>query len=603
MVYGPSSLLFMVSGVFYLSCTLSGVSHLAFTLPLYGLVCLPLGLTFLLHGFCGAPLPLTFPLCGLSRGAVWEPGRGSEMWRLPGLLSRALHRLHVLNASSSIHGIPTLPTNEEFRNATSAISVGQTPSEQSYFLSPGWQSRWGRDGWEQGNAQRPFLNLQPHYTVLDAFTWGALAVLVLQLARQIPWLSPVPGAGREDGHPRVGGFLSSLLPHQHSVPAAGSSSCHSNQKVPCFLLEGIPDAAPENPSSGIPSGQGKHQLCPETEEHSFPESCSTSLGPAHCSVQGLSFSTLQGKPAQQERLEEAATQLQQVFRVSVSIALNILGIEKVSDGHYRAAYSCFRLAADRGYSKAQFNVGLCYEHGRGTEKDLAKAALYYHRAASNGHLMAQYRYARFLLRHGLKAERADMQKAVTLLEQAAAAGLVEKKLANKDTSPFQLPSRDPRQQSAQRQPEGKGQVSLPEAQAYLGVLYMKGLQSAKQRALKYLWLAAKNGDSQSRYHVGVCYEKGLGVQQNFTEAMEHYQHSAAAGNRHAQERVQVVEQEMAVAESSHPAPSGMRAFSSSPCLWVLEQLAEQRQAPPMGCRALPLPHAWSTGSLAGADVS
>ncbi|EMP39059.1 Death ligand signal enhancer [Chelonia mydas] len=283
-------------------------------------------------------------------------------------------------------------------------------------------------------------------------------------------------------------------------------------------------------------------------------------------VSGLSFSTLQGKPAQQERLEEAATQLQQVFRVSVSIALNILGIESVSNGHDRAAYSCFKLAADRGYSKAQFNVGLCYEHGRGTEKDLAKAAFYYHRAGSNGHPMAQYRYARFLLCHGPKTEGADMQKAVALLEQAAAAGLVE-------------------------------------AQAYLGVLYMKGLQSAKQRALKYLWLAVKNGDSQSRYHVGVCYEKGLGVQQNFTEAMEHYQHSAAAGNRHAQERVRVVEQEMAAAESSHPAPSGMRAFSSSPCLWVLEQLAEQRQASPMGRRALPLPHSWSTGSLPGADVS
>nr|XP_048715632.1 death ligand signal enhancer [Caretta caretta] len=456
---------------------------------------------------------MTFPLCALSRGAAWEPGLGSGMWRLPGLLSRALHRLHVLNASSSVHGIPTLPGNEELRNATSALSTGQTPSEQSYLLSPGWQSRRGRDGWEQGNGQRPFLNLQPHYTILDAFTWGALAVLALQLARQIPWPSPVPGAGREDGHCRVGGLLSSLLPHQHSVPAAGSSSCCSTQKVPCFLLGGIPDTAPENPSPGIPSRQGEPQLCPETGERPFPESCNTSLGPAHCSAQGLSFSTLQGKPAQQERLEEAATQLQQVFRVSVSIALNILGIESVNNGHDRAAYSCFKLAADRGYSKAQFNVGLCYEHGRGTEKDLAKA------------------------------------------------------------------------------------------QAYLGVLYMKGLQSAKQRALKYLWLAVKNGDSQSRYHVGVCYEKGLGVQQNFTEAMEHYQHSAAAGNRHAQERVRVVEQEMAAAESTHPAPSGMRAFSSSPCLWVLEQLAEQRQASPMGRRALPLPHSWSTGSLPGADIS
>lgn len=43
-------------------------------------------------------------------------------------------------------------------------------------------------------------------------------------------------------------------------------------------------------------------------------------------------------------------------------------------GHYRIAYTCFKLAADRGYSKAQFNVGLCYEHGRGTEKDLEKVS-------------------------------------------------------------------------------------------------------------------------------------------------------------------------------------------------------------------------------------
>ncbi|XP_067423067.1 death ligand signal enhancer isoform X2 [Emydura macquarii macquarii] len=480
------------------------------------------------------------------------------MWRrLSGLLSRALHHFHVLNASSSVHGISTLPGNEELQNATSALTAGQAPTEQSYFLSPGWQSRWGRDGWEQGNVRRP-LNLQPHYTVLDAFTWGALAVFALQLARQIPWLSPVPRAGRKDRPPCVGGLPPSLLPHQHSVPAAASSSCPSNQKGPCSLQGGIPDTAPENPSPGIPSGQGELEFFPETGEHPFPESWSTSPGPAHC--------TAQGKPAQQECLEEAATQLQQVFRFSVSIALNILGIESVRDGHYRAAYSCFKLAADRGYSKAQFNMGMCYEHGRGTEKDLAKAALYYHCAANNGHPMAQYRYARYLLRHGLKAEGADVQKAVSLLEQAATTGLVE-------------------------------------AQAYLGVLYMKGLQPAKQRALKYLWLAAKNGDSQSRYHVGVCYERGLGVQQNLAEAMKHYQHSAAAGNRHAKERVHIVEQEMAAAGSSHPALSRMRAFSSTPCLWVLGQQAWQLPASAMRCPASPLPHSWSTGSLGVTNVS
>uniref|UniRef100_K7FGD6 DAP3 binding cell death enhancer 1 n=1 Tax=Pelodiscus sinensis TaxID=13735 RepID=K7FGD6_PELSI len=469
-----------------------------------------------------------------------QPRNGSGMWRLQGLLSRALHRLHVLNASSSVHGIPTLPGNEELRNTTSALSAGQTPTEQS------------RQSWEEENVQQS-LDLQAHYTVLDAFTWGALTVLALQLARQIPWLSHVPGAGREGRHPWVGRLLPSVLPHQYSAPAAGSCTCHNNQRVPCFMVKGIPDTASGNPSPGIPSGKGEYQMCPETEECPFPESWSTSLEPAHCSAQGLSFSTLQGKSARQGC---------QVFRVSVSIALNILGLESVSDGHYVAAYSYFKLAADRGYSKAQFNVALCYEHGRGTEKDLAKAALYYHRAASNEHPMAQYRYAKFLLRHGLQTKGADVQKAVALLEKAAGTGLVE-------------------------------------AQAYLGVLYMKEPQAVTQKALKYLWLAAKNGDSQSRYHVGVCYEKGLGVQRNFAEAMEHYQHSAAAGNRHAQERVRFVDQEMAATKSCRPAPSRMRAFSSSPCLWALEG---QHQASPVERRTLALPHSWSTGSLGGADI-
>ncbi|KFZ53245.1 Death ligand signal enhancer, partial [Antrostomus carolinensis] len=158
-------------------------------------------------------------------------------------------------------------------------------------------------------------------------------------------------------------------------------------------------------------------------------------------------------------LEEAAFQLQQIFRIDISIALNILGIESMRAGHYSIAYTCFKLAADRGYSKAQFNVGLCYEHGRGTKKDLEKVSVtsfYYYHAASNCHPMAQYRYARYLLCHRPENEWDRHQKAVTFLEQAAMAGITE-------------------------------------AQAYLGVFYLRGLQPKEKRGLKYLLLAAKSG--------------------------------------------------------------------------------------------------------------
>lgn len=48
------------------------------------------------------------------------------------------------------------------------------------------------------------------------------------------------------------------------------------------------------------------------------------------------------------------------------------GLEHLQKRQYTAAFHLFKLAADQNYSKAQFNVGLCYEHGRGTEKDVAK---------------------------------------------------------------------------------------------------------------------------------------------------------------------------------------------------------------------------------------
>lgn len=48
------------------------------------------------------------------------------------------------------------------------------------------------------------------------------------------------------------------------------------------------------------------------------------------------------------------------------------GTENIKTGDYTAAFSYFQKAADRGYSKAQYNVGLCLEHGRGTPRDLSK---------------------------------------------------------------------------------------------------------------------------------------------------------------------------------------------------------------------------------------
>ncbi|XP_061858079.1 death ligand signal enhancer isoform X2 [Colius striatus] len=407
--------------------------------------------------------------------------------------------------------------------------------------APGCKNGRPRDGRERGGRQQPLPGLVPHYSVLEAVTWGAFGALLLQLVRQISWLRSLQDS--KGGHRSL--WISSL-PSQQTVVTEASTSSSSAQLGSHFLQKESPEVIPEHSSSG----QGGSQPWAEEGELQVPESSSSGPG----------LPSTKGDPAGRGHLEEAAFQLQQIFRIDISIALNILGIESMRAGHYRIAYTCFKLAADRGYSKAQFNVGLCYEHGRGTEKDLEKAAFYYYHAASSCHPLAQYRYARCLLCHRPENEWHRHPKAVTFLEQAAMAGITE-------------------------------------AQACLGVFYMRGLQPKEKTGLKYLLLAARSGDAQSRYHVGVCYEKGLGVQQNLAEAMRHYQEAAAAGNRNAAERLRVLEEEAEDVQTKHTFSSGMRSSSSSPCFWATELVPADLHTSQPRPSALSLSHSWSTDSL------
>lgn len=57
------------------------------------------------------------------------------------------------------------------------------------------------------------------------------------------------------------------------------------------------------------------------------------------------------------------------------ICLFMAGIESAKSENYEQAFSCFLTAAEQGYNKAQFNVGVCYEKGRGVSKDREKVSI------------------------------------------------------------------------------------------------------------------------------------------------------------------------------------------------------------------------------------
>ncbi|XP_032952515.1 death ligand signal enhancer isoform X2 [Rhinolophus ferrumequinum] len=483
------------------------------------------------------------------------------MWRLRGLLGRALPCL----LGPGLRGVTPKSTSSDGIQAASSTLLVPVPNfDRSGRHGPGpGTSRGPRyHGWKDA-FQWMSGRVSPN-TLWDAVSWGTLAVLALQLARQIHFQVSLPTGPRrvERGswHGPLDCFLLSPLWHprslrRHILPTPDSPAPrHTGLREPRLGQE-EPSTEPESLSSH--SSLRAAGLQDPSEEDSVPSDISF----LHASS---SFST-KAKRAQpqptgvkQEQdksktlsLEEAVTSIQQLFQLSVSIAFNFLGTENMKNGDYTAAFSYFQKAAERGYSKAQYNVGLCHEHGRGTPRDLSKAAFCYQLAATQGHSLAQYRYARCLLQDPASLWDSERQRAVSMLKQAADSG-------------------------------------LREAQAFLGVLFTKEPYLDEQRAVKYLWLAANNGDSQSRYHLGICYEKGLGVQRNLGEAVRCYQQAAALGNEPARERLRT----LFSAEAAAPGPSslavtGLKSFSS-PALCSLNTLL---------AGASRLPHASSTGNL------
>ncbi|KAF7478180.1 death ligand signal enhancer [Marmota monax] len=478
------------------------------------------------------------------------------MWRLTGLLGRALPRL----LGPHLRGVTPKTNSSDVPQATSSTLLVPLPNlDRSGHHGPSTSRGPKSHGWKNV-FQWMSARVSPN-TLWDAISWGTLAVLALQLARQIHFQASLPAGPRRaercSWRSPLDRFLSSPWWHPHS-------------SLRRHVLPGPDGPVPRCIGLREPR-LGQEELSAQFRNFSLPSSLRTTglqeppeEGPSKFDFlyDSSSFEP-KTKPAQPQPtcekkeqdkskplpLEEAVMSIQQLFQLSVSIAFNFLGIENMRNGDYTAAFSYFQKAADRGYSKAQYNMGLCHEHGRGTPRNLNKAILYYQLAASQGHSLAQYRYARCLLQDPASSQDPERQRAVSMLKQAADSG-------------------------------------LREAQAFLGVLFTKEPHLDEQKAVKYLWLAASNGDSQSRYHLGICYEKGLGVQRNLGEAVRCYQQSAALGNKPAQERLRTLfSTETTAPGPSHPAAP--KSFSS-PSLCSLNTLLEGASG---------LPHASSTGNL------
>uniref|UniRef100_M3XHD5 DAP3 binding cell death enhancer 1 n=1 Tax=Latimeria chalumnae TaxID=7897 RepID=M3XHD5_LATCH len=420
-----------------------------------------------------------------------------------------LHRRRVTNVTNPpapLRLTPAQCVEEDVQNPSPPLCSGRV----AYDSSRSCKCRSSHSG-QNGNGQKKeknslsYSSVLPRYTVLDAVGWGAAAVIFLQLARRIHVHFSSQNE-RRDGQAEWNIYLNritaSVLENQETatsrsiLPGSLRVQCLNNSRVQNSNSKSSHSSTPDTSSYPSPepssfSSSSEEATTAEPEEFLF-------AGDVNYTEQSAGGEGEQAKADSQKEdlnksLEEAASNLQVVTESSVQAVLNILGLQNVHASEYEMAFSYFMMAAKQGYSKAQYNVGVCFERGSGVPKDLWKAAWYYRLAAAQGHSMAQYRYAKYLLHHKTGSDITDAQEAIALLEQAAGVG-------------------------------------LKEAQAYLGVLYMKAPHQDEQKAVTYLKMAAESGDSQSQYHLGTCYQNGIGVQQSIGRALKLFQQAAASGH-------------------------------------------------------------------------
>lgn len=190
-------------------------------------------------------------------------------------------------------------------------------------------------------------------------------------------------------------------------------------------------------------------------------------------------------------------------------------------GHYRPSNSTqeeiqwFFEAADQGYADAQYTLGWMFMQGEGLDQDLGQAFHWLRQAARQGHLQAQYHLGNLYIQG--QGTAPDPKTAMYWYKKAAEQGHEEARQAQ-----VKLFLKAARQ----------GDL---DAQYRLGMLYAKVPETLPQ-AFQWIHRAAIRGHVTAQFTLGTLYVQGEQVPQNFEQAVKWYGRAARKGHILAMQR-------------------------------------------------------------------
>jgi len=167
-------------------------------------------------------------------------------------------------------------------------------------------------------------------------------------------------------------------------------------------------------------------------------------------------------------------------------------IEEEKGIEFAAAF--YQSAAEGGFASAQYRLGLMYETGETSTPDKKRARYWYFKASKQNNVDAQYRLGRLLITEG--KYKNDPQFVINLLSEPASVGHID-------------------------------------AQYQLGLVHDL-VWGDVVTAIKWYSLSAKQGSPSGQFAMGLKYDLGHGVLQDYSAAKHWYLAAAEQGNVKAQ---------------------------------------------------------------------
>jgi TPR repeat protein len=303
----------------------------------------------------------------------------------------------------------------------------------------------------------------------------------------------------------------------------------------------------------------------------------------------------------------------------------------------KEAFRCYSRAADKGYTRAEYRIGMLYE----SYNDPVKALKHYHRGAETGDAASCYRLGMMTLR-GQLGQAQDFRRGIELIKKSAE-GADENAAQGAYVYGMMLARQLPQVEI----PEGYLQyderlakdniakaafMRFAKAQVKMGSLYELGALGCEFNpalSIHYNALASKQGEAEAdmalskwflvgseglfpkneelayyyaqraaaagsataEFGLGYFHEIGMHVPINLEKAMTWYQKAAQHGNEDAKGRIQALSNKQVLSKKDHEnvAVSKIKSQRGSMIAARPERLQSQQGVPPRGSSMVPYP--------------